>query len=99
MTDLLEVSGPSSLAALVSALAPGQPRPLGRLASFWLDDSSVFALAQFDAGDDWPFLISVQPSSLAVDSDVRRQSKRMTHRLRISGWDVRRARLDDRAIA
>lgn len=99
MTDLLEVSGPVSLAALVSALAPGQPRPLGRIASFWLDDAAVFAVAQFDAADDWPLLISIRATSLGRAGDVRRQSRRIAHRLRTAGWTVRDAYADDRAIA
>lgn len=99
MTDLLEVSGPASLAALVSALAPGDPRPLGTIASFWLDAPAVFAIAQFDACDDWPFVLSVRPTSLGHDSDVRRQSKRITHRLCTAGWTVRAAHADERAIA
>ncbi|MCV7358174.1 hypothetical protein [Mycolicibacterium fluoranthenivorans] len=99
MTDLLEVSGPASLAALVSALAPGQPRPLGHIASLWLEHRTVFAVAHFDALEYWPFTISVQPTSLGHAGDVRRESKRLSHRLRSAGWTVRHARTDDRAIA
>ncbi|GAS95440.1 bifunctional uridylyltransferase/uridylyl-removi ng enzyme [Mycolicibacterium canariasense] len=99
MTDLLEVSGPASLAALVSALAPEHPRPLGSIAGFWLDGEAVFAVAQFDAFDDWPFLISIRCTSLGHDGDVRRQAKRLHNQLRAAGWMVRYAGVDTRAIA
>lgn len=100
MTDLLEVSGPASLAALVSAAAPDQPRPLGRIASFWLDDQAVFAVAQFDTTTDHDsYVICVQPTSVGRYSDVRRQSRRMTHHFRANGWAVRHATAEDRAIA
>lgn len=99
MTDLLEVSGPASLAALVSALAPDHPRPLGSIASVWLDDPAVFAVAQFDTFDDWPFLISVRCTSVGHDGDVRRHAKRLRDLLRAAGWMVRYAGADTRAIA
>ena len=99
MTDLLEVSGPASLTALVSALAPDHPRPLGNIASVWLDGEAVFAVAQYDAAERWPFLISVQCTSLGRDDDVRRQATRVIHRLGRVGWTVRHAHADDRAIA
>jgi hypothetical protein len=100
MTDVLEVSGPASLAALVSAAAPDQPRPLGRIVSFWLDDHAVFAVAQFDTTTDHDaYLICVQPTSIGRYSDVRRQSRLMMQHFRANGWAVRQAIADDRAIA
>ena len=100
MTDLLEVSGPASLAALVSAAAPDQPRPLGRIASFWLDDNAVFAVAQFDAtAHQDSYLVCVQPTSIGRYSDVRHQSQLLMQHFRASGWAVRQAIADDRAIA
>ncbi len=100
MTDLLEVSGPASLAALVSAAAPDHPRPLGKIASFWLADQSVFAVAQLDTtAEQDSYLICVQQTSIGRYSDVRRQSRRMTHHFRANGWAVRHATADDRAIA
>ncbi|MDX1875043.1 hypothetical protein SBI67_23225 [Mycolicibacterium sp. 120266] len=99
MTDFLEVSGPASLAALVSALSPGHPRPLGSIASVWLDGEAVFAVARYDATEQWPYLISVQHTSLGHDGDIRRQSTQVIRRLGRVGWTVRHADGDDRAIA
>lgn len=99
MTDLLEVSGPASLAALVSALAPDHPRPLGSIASVWLDREAVFAVVHYDAAEQWPFLISVRHTSLGRDGDVRQQSTRVIRRLSLAGWTVRYAGADTRAIA
>jgi hypothetical protein len=99
MTDLLEVSGPASLAALVSALAPDHPRPLGSIASVWLDGDAVFAVARYDATEPWPFLISVRCTSLGHDGDVRRHAQRLRNLLRATGWMVRSAGADARAIA
>ncbi|QFG08860.1 scaffolding protein [Mycobacterium phage MalagasyRose] len=95
MTCFVEVSGPDSLAALVTALAGDPAAVAGDVASLPAPDG-VTVVAQFDEvdADTWPYLISVD-----ADSGAEAEVRAIAERLRPTGWAFRAFVDDDQLVA